>query len=112
MTEQRHGSECVQLICNLALMTSKLGRRGSALLPLRGQNNVQGSSDMGALPDTFTGYQPVTDDAIASLAQIKTLTYLNLLYTKITPAGVERLRQELPGCQISYLKKKAGKKGP
>lgn len=66
VTEHKYGSEVVQLICNLALMTGKLGRLGSALLPLRGQNNVQGSSDMGALPDTFTGYQPVTDDAIAS----------------------------------------------
>ena len=49
MTEHKYGSEVVQLICNLALMTGKLCRAGSALLPLRGQNNVQGSSDMGAL---------------------------------------------------------------
>ena len=39
--------------------------RARALLPLRGQNNVQGSSDMGALPDTFTGYQSVADDDVA-----------------------------------------------
>ena len=51
VTEHRYGSEVVRLICNLALMCGKLGRPGSALLPLRGQNNVQGSSDMGALPD-------------------------------------------------------------
>jgi predicted molibdopterin-dependent oxidoreductase YjgC len=55
----------VRLICNLALMTGKVGRRGSALLPLRGQNNVQGSSDMGALPDTYTAYRPVGDEAVA-----------------------------------------------
>ena len=54
VTEHKYGSEVVQLICNLALMTGKVGRPGSALLPLRGQNNVQGSSDMGALPDTYT----------------------------------------------------------
>ena len=54
VTEHKYGSEVVQLICNLALMTGKIGRPGSALLPLRGQNNVQGSSDMGALPDTYT----------------------------------------------------------
>ena len=59
MTEHKYGSEVVQLICNLAMMTGKVGRPGSALLPLRGQNNVQGSSDMGALPDTYTGYRPV-----------------------------------------------------
>ena len=65
VTEHRYGSEVAQLICNLALMTGKLGRPGSALLPLRGQNNVQGSSDMGALPDTYSGYRPVADEAVA-----------------------------------------------
>ncbi len=59
VTEHKYGSEVVQLICNLALMTGKIGRPGSALLPLRGQNNVQGSSDMGALPDTYTAYRSV-----------------------------------------------------
>ena len=62
MTEHRYGSEVVRLICNLALMTGNIGRPGSALLPLRGQNNVQGSSDMGALPDTYTGYRRVEDE--------------------------------------------------
>ena len=66
VTEHKYGSEVVRLMCNLALMCGKVGRPGSALLPLRGQNNVQGSSDMGALPDTFTGYQPVADDAVAA----------------------------------------------
>ena len=65
VTEQRYGSECVQLICNLALATGKIGREGCALMPMRGQNNVQGSSDMGALPDTFTGYRSVADDDVA-----------------------------------------------
>jgi formate dehydrogenase major subunit len=65
VTEHKYGSEVVQLICNIALMTGKVGRPGSALLPLRGQNNVQGSSDMGALPDTFSGYRKVGDEAVA-----------------------------------------------
>ncbi len=65
VTEHKYGSEVVRLICNLALMCGKIGRPGSGLLPLRGQNNVQGSSDMGALPDTFTGYQSVLDDDVA-----------------------------------------------
>jgi formate dehydrogenase major subunit len=65
VTEHRYGSEVVRLICNLALMCGKVGRPGSALLPLRGQNNVQGSSDMGALPDTYTGYQSVADEDVA-----------------------------------------------
>src|SRR6202011_2954572 len=65
VTEHKYGSEVVRLICNLALMTGKVGRPGSALLPLRGQNNVQGSSDMGALPDTYTAYRSVGDDDVA-----------------------------------------------
>jgi formate dehydrogenase major subunit len=65
VTEHRYGSEVARLICNLAMMTGKVGRRGSALLPLRGQNNVQGSSDMGALPDTFTDYRSVADEDVA-----------------------------------------------
>jgi len=65
VTEHLYGSEVVRLICNLALMTGKVGRPGSALLPLRGQNNVQGSSDMGALPDTYTAYRSVADEQVA-----------------------------------------------
>jgi formate dehydrogenase major subunit len=65
VTEHKYGSEVVRLICNLALMTGKIGRPGSALLPLRGQNNVQGSSDMGALPDTYTAYRSVADEGVA-----------------------------------------------
>jgi formate dehydrogenase major subunit len=65
VTEHRYGSEAVRLICNLALMTGKVGRYGSALLPLRGQNNVQGSSDMGALPDVYTQYRSVGDEKVA-----------------------------------------------
>jgi formate dehydrogenase major subunit len=64
VTEHLYGSEAVQLICNLALLTGNVGRPGAALLPLRGQNNVQGCSDMGALPDTFTDYRPVSDDEV------------------------------------------------
>ncbi len=67
VTEHKYGSEVVQLLCNLAMMTGNVGRPGAALLPLRGQNNVQGSSDMGALPDTYTAYRPVGDEATAQL---------------------------------------------
>jgi formate dehydrogenase major subunit len=65
VTEHRYGSEAVRLICNLALLTGNVGRPGAALLPLRGQNNVQGSSDMGALPDTLTDYRSVGDEDVA-----------------------------------------------
>jgi formate dehydrogenase alpha subunit len=67
VTEHLHGSDCVRLIANLALLTGKIGRPGCALLPMRGQNNVQGSSDVGALPDTFSSYRSVADEATARL---------------------------------------------
>ncbi len=67
VTEQRYGSEVVQLICNLALMTGNFAKPGAALLPMRGQNNVQGSSDVGALPDTFSQYRPVSDEETARM---------------------------------------------
>ena len=67
VTEQLYGSECVQMLCNLALLTGKIGRAGCALLPMRGQNNVQGVSDVGALPDTYSTYRSVGDDATARL---------------------------------------------
>jgi formate dehydrogenase major subunit len=65
VTEHKYGSEVVRLIVNLALLTGNIGRPGAALLPLRGQNNVQGSSDMGALPDTYTAYRRVDDEPTA-----------------------------------------------
>lgn len=46
---------------NLALLTDNVGRRGTGVNPLRGQNNVQGASDVGALPSTLPGYRDVSD---------------------------------------------------
>jgi predicted molibdopterin-dependent oxidoreductase YjgC len=71
VTEHRHGSDSVRLLANLALLTGKIGRPGCALLPLRGQNNVQGASDMGAQPDTFTAYRPVGDEETARLFEAR-----------------------------------------
>jgi formate dehydrogenase major subunit len=71
VTEHLYGSEVVQLICNLMLMTGNVGRPGAALLPLRGQNNVQGSSDMGALPDCYTGYRSVENEDVARSFEAK-----------------------------------------
>lgn len=64
ITEHHTGAENVMALCNLALLTGHVGRYGSGLVPVRGQNNVQGGGDMGALPDRLTGFQPVTDDAV------------------------------------------------
>jgi formate dehydrogenase alpha subunit len=64
MTEHSHGSEGVMSLSSLALLTGNVGRPGTGINPLRGQNNVQGSCDMGALPNVFTNYQSVTDDNV------------------------------------------------
>ena len=64
ITEHHTGSENVMALCNLALLTGHVGRYGSGLVPIRGQNNVQGGGDMGALPNKLTGFQDVANDEI------------------------------------------------
>jgi formate dehydrogenase alpha subunit len=66
ITQHSHGTEHVLACSNLALLTGNLGRAGVGVNPLRGQNNVQGACDMGALPDVYTGYQAVGDPAAQS----------------------------------------------
>ena len=53
----------MRALINLALLTGHVGRYGSGLSPLRGQNNVQGGGDMGAIPNKLPGFQDVEDDA-------------------------------------------------
>jgi len=62
VTEQAQGVAGVRCLANLALLTGNLGRRGGGSNPLRGQNNVQGSSDVGALPTYLTMYRKMADD--------------------------------------------------
>ena len=62
ITEHHNGVDNVLSLCNLALLTGQVGRFGAGLTPLRGQNNVQGGGDMGALPDKLPGFQNVVDD--------------------------------------------------
>ncbi len=64
ITQHSHGVDNVRAISNLALLTGNLGRPGTGINPLRGQNNVQGACDMGALPDVYSGYQKVSDPQI------------------------------------------------
>ena len=64
ITEHHTAVDNVLALCNLALLTGHVGRWGSGLVPLRGQNNVQGGGDMGALPNKLTGFQDVADDGI------------------------------------------------
>jgi len=61
ITQHISGTDNVKSITNLLLLTGHIGRRGTGFSPLRGQNNVQGSCDMGALPNVYPGYQSIKD---------------------------------------------------
>ncbi len=64
ITEHICGVRNVMSIANLAMLTGHLGRPSTGVCPIRGQNNVQGACDMGALPSTYPGYQKVTDEKV------------------------------------------------
>ena len=66
VTEHSQGSTMVMGIANLAMATGNVGREGVGVNPLRGQNNVQGSCDMGSFPHEFPGYRHVSDAAVRS----------------------------------------------
>jgi formate dehydrogenase major subunit len=67
VTEHSQGTTAVMCIANLAMVTGNLGREGVGVNPLRGQNNVQGSCDMGSFPHELSGYRHISDDATRSL---------------------------------------------
>ena len=67
VTEHSQGSTMVMGIANLAMATGNVGREGVGVNPLRGQNNVQGSCDMGSFPHEFPGYRHVSNDAVRRL---------------------------------------------
>jgi formate dehydrogenase alpha subunit len=62
ITQHTHGTDNVLAIANLAMLTGNVGKPSSGVNPLRGQNNVQGACDVGALPNVFTGYQQVASE--------------------------------------------------
>ena len=64
--EHSHGTDNAMSLIHLALLTGQIGRKGTGLNPLRGQNNVQGASDSGAMPWHYPGYQRVDDETAAS----------------------------------------------
>ena len=61
ISQHVHGTDNARCLISLALMTGQIGRPGTGLHPLRGQNNVQGASDMGLIPMVYPDYQPVND---------------------------------------------------
>ncbi|MGW0750523.1 formate dehydrogenase subunit alpha [Streptomyces sp. NPDC002587] len=70
VTEHLHGTDGVRSLANLAILRGAVGTdRGFGVNPLRGQNNVQGASDMGALPDLLPGYGKITDPAVRARAE-------------------------------------------
>lgn len=83
ITEHTTGTANVMSLANLALVTGHIGYENTGINPLRGQNNVQGACDMGALPNTFPGYQSVKDE--------KTLAFFTKLWGK-AGNGQEGLR--------------------
>ncbi|MBE0698020.1 MAG: molybdopterin-dependent oxidoreductase, partial [Anaerolineaceae bacterium] len=79
--ESSHGTDNAHSLINLALLTGQIGRRGTGLNPLRGQNNVQGASDAGSMPWHYPGYQRVDEEENARKFE---------LAWKIEPGGLER----------------------
>ncbi|MGH7700261.1 MAG: molybdopterin-dependent oxidoreductase, partial [Gemmatimonadales bacterium] len=64
LTQHANGTDIVTSLLNLMFACGMIGRWGAAMLPIRGQNNVQGASDVGAIPFVYTDYRPVTDPAV------------------------------------------------
>ncbi|MCW4040524.1 MAG: formate dehydrogenase subunit alpha [Candidatus Bathyarchaeota archaeon] len=67
ITQHTTGVANVLSIANLAMLTGNIGRKSTGVYPLRGQNNVQGACDMGALPNVYPGYQSVTNPSIRAI---------------------------------------------
>lgn len=94
ITQHTSGTDNVKCLGNLAMLCGNVGVVGGGVNPLRGQNNVQGACDMGALPNVFTGYQKVADDEVRQkFAKVWGLEELSavpgLTVTKMFPAAEE-----------------------
>ena len=93
ITQHSHGTDNVIATANLAMLTGNIGKPSSGVNPLRGQNNVQGACDMGALPNVYPAYQSVSDLAIKEKFEAAWGCSLNsspgLALTEIIPAAGE-----------------------
>jgi formate dehydrogenase alpha subunit len=79
ITQHTTGTDNVKSLANIAMLCGHVGRPGTGLNPLRGQNNVQGACDMGGLVNVFPGYQPVTDEKVRrKFAEAWSVPYDNL----------------------------------
>jgi formate dehydrogenase (NADP+) alpha subunit len=95
--EQSFGTDGVMATANLAMLTGNVGKPGAGVNPLRGQNNVQGACDMGALPDVYPGYQKVTSpEARAKFLQA---------WGKVPPLGLGlTITEMMPAAAAGKLK--------
>ncbi len=93
ITQHTHGTDNVIAVANLAMLTGNIGKPGSGVNPLRGQNNVQGACDVGALPNVYPGYQSVADEIMKEKFELAWGCSLNptpgKTLTEIMPAAHE-----------------------
>ena len=93
VTEHSSGTDGVMSMSNMAMLCGKFGKPGCGVNPLRGQNNVQGACDMGALPTDFPGYQKVTNAAVVDKFEAAWGVPLNrtpgLMATEVFDAAIE-----------------------
>jgi formate dehydrogenase alpha subunit len=97
ITQHTHGTDNVMALANLAMLTGNIGKPGAGVNPLRGQNNVQGACDMGALPNVYPGYQSVADPAIKE----KFETYWE---NSLNPAPGKTLTEIIPAANKGQIK--------
>ena len=95
ITQHTTGTNNVRSLANLAMLCGNVGIEGGGVNPLRGQGNVQGACDMGALPNVLPGYQPVTSEAVLSTfeqgwaAGMRLSNRAGLMLTEMFPAILE-----------------------
>ena len=93
ITQHTTGVDNVKSLANLAMVTGNFGKESTGINPLRGQNNVQGACDMGGLPNVYTGYQAVVDQAVRQKFEeawgAKLSDKIGLTATEMFPAVLE-----------------------
>jgi formate dehydrogenase major subunit/formate dehydrogenase alpha subunit len=95
ITQHTTGTDNVKSLANLAMLCANVGIEGGGLNPLRGQNNVQGACDMGALPNVLPGYQVVTHEEVLATFQrawgtgVRLSNRVGLTLTEMFPAALE-----------------------
>lgn len=100
ITQHTTGTDNVKVLSNLALLTGHIGRPGTGLNPLRGQNNVQGACDMGGLPNVFSGYQPVSSEEVRR----KMAAAWHIPYERLSPNNGLTITEIMHGIQHGRIK--------